>query len=173
MFDDEPHVIILHLNVYAILDQHLNLFNGIVTIVDTLDALLNQLAGSNRALVVVALLPEHISQQFQDFNQINFQQYTNVDYIYSLYREYLQFVTIKRDRHRQLLKTSRSITDDTLEKVKFICSKTFDRNMKYCKERAQQSARNGDNGIAALYQEQWLKRCQFQEDIIQQLLDSI
>ncbi len=166
-------MIILHLNVYTILGQHLNLFQGILTIVYTQDALLSQLASSNQSFVIIALLPAHMSRQFQDFSQINFHGYANVEYIYLLYSQHPHFVTIKRDRYGQQVNVWHSIIDDTLVKVKFICSKTFDRNMKYCKDRARQSARDGDNGIAALYQEKWLNRCQYQEDVIQQLLNLI
>lgn len=159
LFDDEPHVPILHIERYEHLEHHLEPFRAIVTTFDAIPTLLCHLHRSNRSFVVIAILPEHTSVAFTNFSRTNFEGFLTITGIYSLYKEYQLYVTNKSDRFRQTLTESRSTTDNILKEVLFICFGTFKKNIDYCKKRAQESHSNGDNGIAALYEEQSLHRC--------------
>ncbi|CAF0820157.1 unnamed protein product [Adineta steineri] len=172
LFHDEPHILFLHLNVAINLHQHLHRYNDVVTVLNSENALFNRLAMPNQSFVIVALLPEQVLDRTHSFNQINFEPYATVDYIYLLYKKHPIYVTIKRDRFQQL-KGWHSITDDTLDKIIWIVSKTLDRNVNYCNERACQSARDGNNGLAAIYEQQRLERNRLRIDAMQQLLDFI
>ena len=166
LFDDEPHVIIFSNDPTGDLYNDLQHLQSVLTIVQTMDELRNFIASSNRSFVITALFSSNTSPTFDAFNRIEFQPYTNVDFIYILYKKDPEFVTTKQNRQRGLLKEWRSITDDTREKVLFICSKAIDRNVEYHREQAERNHKNGDNGIAALYQQQLLERCSLQKAIL-------
>lgn len=169
LFDDEPHVIIFCNEPTGALYIDLQSFQSVLTIVHSMDDLRNYIARSNRLFIIIALFPSNTSQTFDAFNRIEFQPNTNVDLIYLLYKKDLEFVTTKQNRQRGLLKEWRSTTDDTREKVLFICSKAIDRNVAYHTEQAERNHTIGDNSIAALYQQQLLERCRLQKAVLRLL----
>ncbi|CAF1356542.1 unnamed protein product [Adineta steineri] len=79
---------------------------------------------------------------------------------------------MKRDCY-QLLNDWYSISDNLLEKFLLIISATLDRNIEYCKGRARQSVRDGNNSVAELYTRHWLERCRLRKAAIQQLRNLI
>ncbi|CAF3899698.1 unnamed protein product [Adineta steineri] len=168
--NEEPRILFLYLNLSIDLHRHLRFYNSIATVFDSEDDLRSRLIIPDRLYDVVALLPDQVFDQAHSFNQINFEPYTNVDYIYQLYKMHSEFVTIMRNRHQQP-PVLRSSTDDTLEKIIWIISKSLDRNVKYYEERARQSEENGDHTLAALYEQLRLERNQLRIAATDQLLD--
>lgn len=173
IFDDEPQVAILHLNRYDELEELLRPYEGLITLSDDTVNLISRLNAANQSFVVIGMLPEHTSEQYNNFQRIDFQRYTSVTYIYSLYRENPVYVRAKFNRYRQQLRERRSITDDTLREVLFICFGNLNSHMSYCKERAQCSMDDGDVTVAKIYLEEWQKRCQLQQEANKQLLELI
>jgi hypothetical protein len=167
------------------LDEYLGILNYVVAIKDNEHAFVHELNSSDRLFIIVAVLPEHNSAQVGNFNQINFQQHARrvEDNINVFYIENQEFIMIERNRLGVVQRRLWSVTDNTLEKVVFICSGAFIRNIRYFDDRYHQSQQRYLNNLhrndqkmnekmldeIEFYRKIWEQRVELEIDVLRKL----
>jgi hypothetical protein len=173
-FDDEPISVIFDPNGH-IVDRHADLvpFGGISRVENALDTYLTQIRTPNRVVVTTIMQPQSPADEVRPFVQGHLHENPAVRHHYlicldgdNVHNEWIVRFTPK-------LVWCRSFTDEFRLHLREGCANANSLNIGYCEQRAQESERQGDIGLAKMYTLQEFERANLQVNYLQQRILNI
>jgi hypothetical protein len=171
-FDDEPISVIFDPNRH-IVDQHavLEPFGGISRIENALDTYLTQIQTPNRVVVTTIMQPQSPANEVRPFVQEYLHENPAVRYHYLICLDGDNVQNVWIVQFRPKLVRCRSFTGQFPLHLRQGCARANSLNIDYCQQRAQESERQGDIGLANAYTLQEIERTNLQLTYLQQILN--